>query len=144
MKTSPKESPPELLLTLPSDPVYLRALRRFLLALCQYAGFGERDAKMVALAVEETWTNVIRHAYKGCTDKTIELRAALHPDQLELVLVDHGVCCAEETFQPRKREPLEPGRLGLVLVHEVFDAVQFDGSHEGENRLHLFKRLPVR
>ena len=58
--------------------------------MAEAAGFAEATAERLALAVDEAATNVIEHAYKGATDREVELRFEDRGPEFRVELVDTG------------------------------------------------------
>src|SRR5207247_10138651 len=113
-------------------------------------GFSEPECRAVVLALDEALTNVIRHAYAGHPEGTIEVsfRRIRAPwrgasrEALEIVLVDQGRKIDRTKLRGRSLEDLRPGGLGLHFIRENMDAVEFRRT-AGRNRLRLVKFLRV-
>ena len=58
--------------------------------MAETAGFDASGGGAVALAVDEAATNVIEHAYKGATDREVELRFEDRGPDFRVELVDTG------------------------------------------------------
>jgi serine/threonine-protein kinase RsbW len=121
-----------------SDPRLLASVRGLVRTWVEDRGVAPSVVSRVVLAIDEACTNAIRHAYAGRADEVVELILREHPDALEFVLIDRGVCCPKEQQRRRELAPpdpedLRPGGLGIQLMHEVFDAVEFGTGHEGGN-----------
>ncbi|MCK5376112.1 MAG: ATP-binding protein [Acidobacteria bacterium] len=92
----------------------------------------------VVLAIDEACSNVIRHAYEGRADGTLEVRLQEEPEYLEVEVRDQGVPCPPECHERRLLEQpdsdqLQPGGLGVQLIHRVFDEVIFCPGKERGN-----------
>jgi len=132
------ENHQDVRLTVRSDPRLLgsiRSLVRGWLETCELAG---DVVDKVVLAVDEACANTIRHAYEGRCDETIEV--SLHEDggYLEFKVSDSGAPCPAECTKKRAMQPpaaddLRPGGLGVPLMHEVFDEVDFCPGATGGN-----------
>jgi serine/threonine-protein kinase RsbW len=110
------------------------------------AGFGEKDADQIALAVDEAATNVIEHAYEGATDQVVELRYEDRGEELRVDVVDHG-----RAVDPRSvpRVDLDrfvsegrKGGLGVHLMGQIMDSVTFRRSGR-RNVCCLVRRKPA-
>ncbi len=91
---------------------------------------GPEAANELVLAIDEACANAIRHSYEGRSDRPVELTLRSNDDYLEVRLCDEGVPCSPECVQRRelktpKTEELKPGGLGVQLIHQVFDHVDF-------------------
>jgi serine/threonine-protein kinase RsbW len=137
-----------LRMELPSNPDMLCVVRNALAELAAKLGFSEPECRAVVLAVDEALTNIIRHAYLGDPERTIE--ATFHRihapgegesgDALEIVLEDSGVTANPEKMCGRALEDVRPGGLGLHFIRESMDTVEFSRSN-GKNQLRLVKIL---
>jgi anti-sigma regulatory factor (Ser/Thr protein kinase) len=130
-----------LCLELSSNPAELRAVRREIEALCERVGLEEEPAGRVALAVDEAITNIIRHAYDNCPDGTIRLQARREGGCLALVLRDYGRCVDPEQIRSRDLEDIRPGGLGVHIIRECMDTVDYQPVPEGGTRLTMTKRI---
>ena len=111
----------------------------------QKAGFDERALYKIQLAVDEACANVVDHAYTGAEPGDIEVSCRLNDRLLTIRVRDWG-----EGFDlggvkdPDLKAPLEErslGGLGLFLVRQVMDEVQFTSDPEQGNELMMSKRL---
>ena len=139
-----------LKMELRSNPEMLCVVRNALGELAAKFGFSEAECRAVVLAVDEALTNIIRHAYLGDPERTIEasFRRILGQgdsrsgDALEIVLEDSGVTANPEKMCGRALEDVRPGGLGLHFIRESMDTVEFSHSN-GRNQLRLVKILHV-
>lgn len=126
-------------LRIPSDPKMLKIVRSTVAHLCQVMNFSSVDRNSVVLAVDEACSNVIKHAYQGHTDQLIRILFNLTPDQLEILLFDRGKPAAPEAIKSRDLQDIRPGGLGVHLINNVMDKVNYESSQENGNRLRLIK-----
>jgi len=132
------ENHQDVRLTVRSDPRFLgsiRSLVRGWLEACELAG---DVVDKVVLAVDEACANTIRHAYEGRCDEIIEVSLHESGGYLEFKVSDSGAPCPPEcikkmALQPPAADDLRPGGLGVPLMHEVFDEVDFCPGATGGN-----------
>jgi serine/threonine-protein kinase RsbW len=137
-----------LKMELRSNPEMLCVVRNALSELTAKLGFSESECRAVVLAVDEALTNIIRHAYLGDPERSIEAsfhwihvpEAGKSADALEIVLEDSGVTANPEKMCGRALEDVRPGGLGLHFIRESMDTVEF-GHNNGKNQLRLVKIL---
>lgn len=134
-------------LSLQADRFQLATIRNFVMQTSRDLGLNERVIQHLELAVDEACTNVVQHAYDeqgGKIEITIELLAA----GVQVVIRDWGA-----TFDPRTvpipdvTAPLQqrsPGGLGLFLMRQLMDQVDFQFDAERGNTLTMMKRLDGR
>jgi len=96
------------------------------------------------LAVEEACTNVCRHAYGGHCGE-IELSLERDEGNVEVVLRDWGAAFdPAAVYAPDVTAPLEErslGGLGLYLMRQLMDRVEFQFDEEAGNTLTMVKQL---
>lgn len=136
-----------LRMELRSSPEMLCVVRNALGELAAKLGFSDPECRAVVLAVDEALTNIIRHAYLGDPEQSIEasfrrihLGDGPSGDALEIVLEDSGVTANPEKMCGRALEDVRPGGLGLHFIRESMDTVEFSRSN-GKNQLRLVKIL---
>jgi anti-sigma regulatory factor (Ser/Thr protein kinase) len=137
----------DLHLTVRSDPKLLASVRSLVRSWVGSWDVVEKKADQVVLAIDEACTNAIRHAYEGRRDGSVELTLQAGPEYLEFQVSDTGVPCPPECTERRPLQALdgddlEPGGLGIQLIHEVFDEVDFCPGESGGNCITMkLKRL---
>jgi anti-sigma regulatory factor (Ser/Thr protein kinase) len=128
----------DLHLTVRSDPKLLGSIRSLVRGWVESCEIDSKTTNDVVLAVDEACTNAIRHAYGGRSDRTVELTLHAETHYLEFQVSDQGLPCPPECVTRRKLEApemdeLEAGGLGIQLIHEVFDEVEFCPGEDGGN-----------
>jgi serine/threonine-protein kinase RsbW len=113
----------------------------------QKAGFDERALYEIQLAVDEACANVVDHAYEGADPGDIEVSCRLDDQILTVQVRDWGTGFdLAGVADPDLDAPLEErtlGGLGLFLVRQVMDDVQFRSDPELGNELMMSKRLNI-
>lgn len=107
------------------------------------AGFGESGVFHCQMAVDEACTNVIEHAYGGEDLGDIQITCTVEPGTCQVEVFDRGEpFVPDEIPEPRLQatiEDLKPGGIGLHLMRQVMDTVEFSFTDSG-NRLLMIKR----
>ena len=96
-------------------------VRRFL----EKFPFSERQRTLMVLGVDEACTNIIRHAYQLRDDQPISLSLEGKSDAVCVRLRDYGNQAEPGTMQNRRADLIKPGGLGLHLIRNAFDQVDF-------------------
>ena len=96
-------------------------VRRFLEAF----PFSERQRTLMVLGVDEACTNIIRHAYHLRDDQLISLSLEEKSDCVCLRLRDYGKQAKPDSIKNRPRDLIKPGGLGLHLIRNAFDQVDY-------------------
>ncbi len=122
----------------------LIVIRDFVNRAAGHFGLDEKTTFDLQLAIDEACTNVIIHGYEG-QEGDIELSLGHQKDEIVIVIKDRA-----PPFDP-EAVPLPPldarledrplGGLGLYLMRQVMDEVQFDFDDERGNELTMIKRL---
>jgi serine/threonine-protein kinase RsbW len=119
-----------------SDPATLRPVRVAGEEFCREAGLAAKQVEEVGLVLNEALANVMRHQYKGATDRPIQVTFTKEGERVKINIRDWG-----EPFDPGKklpkREPpddvehLTPGGLGLICMRKLMDEVEFVPQKDG-------------
>lgn len=104
-----------------------RELRKFLDPL----KLTEETSEMLVLAVDEACANILRHAYKGSCQGNVSLTMETSKDGLEIQIRDHGKPCNPEKIRSRELEDFRPGGLGVFLIQQAFDSVEYRPQADG-------------
>ena len=96
-------------------------VRRFLKAF----PFSERQRTLMVLGVDEACTNIIRHAYHLRDDRLISLSLEGKTDCVCMRLRDYGKQAAPNSLKSRGMDLIKPGGLGLHLIRNAFDRVDY-------------------
>jgi serine/threonine-protein kinase RsbW len=110
------------------------------------AGFQGQDLYTIQVAVDEACANIVQHAYAGMEPGDLEISCHLEGTAFVVQIQDWGKSFEPDSIaDPDVEAPLEKrnlGGLGLFLMRQFMDNVQFITSPGGGNRLLMFKRLP--
>jgi serine/threonine-protein kinase RsbW len=111
----------------------------------QEAGFDEAVLYQLQLAVDEACANVVHHAYKGMEPGDIEVSCSFDEQRLVIRVRDWGRSFVpEDVPEPDVDAPLEErslGGLGLFLIRQCMDEVEFSFEDKDGNELTMTKRL---
>ncbi len=94
-------------------------------------------SEVIVLAIDEACTNIIRHAYKG-EAKPFRIEMSRLKNRLRFVLRDYGIPCEKPKIQSRDLDEIRPGGLGVHIIQQVFDLVEYSPKSRG-TRLTLEK-----
>jgi phosphoserine phosphatase RsbU/P len=121
---------------------FLPALRAWVRGVCNTACPGDSSVTdALELAVTETVSNIIRHAYEGRSDKKITIEAQAFADRMAVTIMHWGKRYRPESSRINiPNASLEHG-YGLFIISKVVDAVTyFDGLY-GADCVILEKRI---
>jgi anti-sigma regulatory factor (Ser/Thr protein kinase) len=102
--------------------------------------FSERERLLMVLGVDEACTNVIRYAYRLRDDQLISLRMEGLRKCVRMRLRDYGDKVFLHEMKGRSHDLIKPGGLGLHLIRDAFDRVDYVQKRRG-TELVLIKNL---
>jgi serine/threonine-protein kinase RsbW len=135
-------------LTVPGIFSQLDAIREFISSNAISFGFDEKTANSLALAVDETCTNLIRHAFKKNPDKDISISIEHDSEDFIISIRDKAnpfdINSAPAVNLKEYLKKMKSGGLGIQIIKMVIDDIEYipKNSTNSENTLILRKRLP--
>ena len=109
------------------------------------SGLNENQIDDVQMAVDEACTNVIKHAYRGKPNGTIDIICERRGKEFVVTIEDVGERFdLKKVARPKTGAPLSArniGGLGLFFMHKLMDRVHFDFSSGYGNRLTMVKKI---
>lgn len=125
----------------------LVTIRDFVIRTGHELGLDSATIYDLQLAVDEACTNVVRHAYGG-EGGPVELKIEATGEGVRVTVRDWGQPFDPENIpEPDVTAPLDQrplGGLGLFLMRQTMDQVEFDFDPERGNRLTMVKRIQRR
>lgn len=120
-----------LTLEMPSNAMYLCAVRCFISEVCRRHGFVDMQTSQVVLAVDEALANVMKHGYQGRPDGRITLRVMPVTDEakgpgLSFTIDDWGRQVDPATIKSRDLADIRPGGLGVHIIRQVMDSATYE------------------
>jgi sigma-B regulation protein RsbU (phosphoserine phosphatase) len=121
--------------TFPARAEALHTVREVVNNACEACGCVPEDATDIIIAVGEACQNVVRHAYKGrdAGDATLEIYCK--DGILEFRLQDSARPVDREKVKPIWPKELGPGGLGVCLIHDIMDQVDYLPPPEDQGNL---------
>ena len=118
----------------------LAPMRKFVRTFLDAFPFSERERMLMVLGVDEACTNVIRHAYQLRDDQLISLRMEGLRKCVRMRVRDWGEQIPPHEMKGRSHDVIKPGGLGLFLIRNAFDEVDYVHKRRG-TELVLTKKL---
>jgi anti-sigma regulatory factor (Ser/Thr protein kinase) len=87
--------------------------------------FSEKERTLIVLGVDEACTNIIRYAYQLRDDQLIALSMEGLRDCVRMRLRDYGQQAPLHVMKGRSHNQIKPGGLGLYLIRNAFDKVDY-------------------
>ena len=130
----------EVEITIASHPRWLRLVRQMVFEFASEVGFDPRDCQSITLAVGEAVGNVIKHSYKGRTDRKFSVSCSARDGGVQVRIEDQGEPFDPATAAIRPPDELRVGGRGLYLMNAIMDEVEF-GRVNGANVVTMRKAL---
>ncbi len=131
-------------LTLNNDIADVDALNRFQKSVYERIGLDKPTMRQMQLAVEEAVVNVMEYAYPKGTKGEITVEMTYDSKHLNVRISDQGMAfdptATESADTSLSAEDREIGGLGILLVRELVDAVDYE-RRQGRNMLTLTKTI---
>jgi serine/threonine-protein kinase RsbW len=123
-----------------SDTANLALLRECVREFLNGYPFSEKERLLMVLGVDEACTNVIRYAYRLRDDQLISLRMEGLRKCVRMRVRDWGEQVLPHEMKGRSHDIVKPGGLGLFLIRNAFDEVDYIHKRQG-TELVLTKNL---
>ncbi|MBO6792940.1 MAG: ATP-binding protein [Balneolaceae bacterium] len=131
-------------LSVDSSTKHLSEVRDFVAEHAQNVGLTEKDISEIRLAVDEAYTNIIKHAYKNRPSKPVKIEIGVDAKKLWISIMDEG-----ESFKPdeykapdilKRIKNKQRGGMGVFLIQKLMDQVQY--NRKGKmNEIRMVKNL---
>lgn len=122
---------------------HLSEVRDFVAKHATNCGFKKQDVADIRLAVDEAYTNIIKHAYKNDKQKSVDIELSYNSNKLWISLLDTGDAFDPSSYsQPDVRKKIKEkkrGGVGVYLIKKLMDDVEY--RTEGSvNEIRMTKR----
>jgi anti-sigma regulatory factor (Ser/Thr protein kinase) len=91
----------------------------------------QKERMLIVLGVDEACTNIIRYAYDLRDDQLIVLSMEGLRNCVRMRLRDYGRKTPVQEMQGRSHDAIKPGGLGLHLMRDAFDKVDYISKKRG-------------
>jgi anti-sigma regulatory factor (Ser/Thr protein kinase) len=108
-----------------SHTANLALMRNFVRKFLSRHPFSEKQRTLMVLGVDEACTNVIRYAYDLRDDQPIALSVEAMSTCVRMRLRDYGEQTPADQMRGRAHNQVKPGGLGLHLIRNAFDKVDY-------------------
>jgi serine/threonine-protein kinase RsbW len=113
----------------------LKIFREFIMQCCAEHDVPNNIVLELKLAVDEACTNIIQHGYKGMDPGSIILAFRIESERILVQITDFGhIFEPAEASKPDMEAALEDrelGGLGLFLIYQTMDNIDYQTSEEG-------------
>jgi len=137
----PKKETKSIDLSIKSHPENLKRVRSLITSALLITRISEQDSQNIILAVVEACANIIKHGYKNDYNQKIDLFIKLETKSLTISIIDNGSKFDINTIEPRDVYEIKPGGLGIHIIKQVMDIVEYSQTPQGLNKIKMVKKL---
>lgn len=124
---------------------HLAEVRDFVAKHASDCGFSQEDVADIRLAVDEAYTNIMKHAYKNDEQKSVDIELGYNSNEFWISLLDTG-----DAFDPtnyskpdvrKKIKEKKRGGVGVYLIRKLMDEVEYH-TQGPVNEIRMTKNKP--
>jgi len=130
-------------LSIVSHPENLKSIRKILKDIMSKTSLSKEDSGCVILAVDEACSNIIRHGYKNDYEQKIDLTIKLKTNLLTISILDNGIRFDKDSIKDRDIDEIKPGGLGIYIITQVMDQVEYIRTSDGFNKIKMVKNFKI-
>ena len=128
-------------LSIMSHPKNLKDVRKAIKEIMSKTSLSKEDSGCIILAIDEACSNIIKHGYKNEYNRKIDLNFRLEPNLLTTSIIDNGIKFDKNSIKIRNITEIKPGGLGMNIINQVMDKVEYTRTPEGFNIIKMVKKL---
>lgn len=122
---------------------HLAEVRNFVAKYASEFGFKKQDVADIRLAVDEAYTNIIKHSYKNDDQKSVNIELGYNSNEFWISLLDTGEAFDPSHYtEPDVRQQIKEkkrGGVGVYLIRKLMDDVEY--THKGSmNEIRMIKK----
>jgi serine/threonine-protein kinase RsbW len=130
-------------LSVQASTAYLAKVRRFVATEARMFGFDKQQISDIQLAVDEAFTNIIKHAYKNNAAQTVQISLHYNGDTFWVSLIDTGRSFSLDEYEKpdikQRIKQKKRGGVGVYLIQKLMDEVTY--RHNGKvNEICMLKK----
>lgn len=108
---------------------HLADVRNFVARHAADLGFKKQDVADIRLAVDEAYTNIIKHSYKNDPQKSVDITLGYDEDRFWVSLKDTGDAFDPSNYRKpdieRSIKKRKKGGVGVYLIRKLMDEVTY-------------------
>ena len=108
---------------------HLAEVRDFVAKHASEFGFAQQDVEDIRLAVDEAYTNIIKHAYEFDEHKSVDIELGYNSNKFWISLLDTGDAFDPSDYsKPDVRQKIKEkkrGGVGVYLIRKLMDDVEY-------------------
>lgn len=119
-------------------------MRNFVQKYVQQFDVNKNNLDEIILAVDEAYTNIIKHAYNNDPNQTVKIELGTSTDILWVRLSDTGYHFNADEYQPpdllNRIKNKQRGGMGVYLINKLMDSVEYSSAGK-TNTILMRKRI---
>ena len=127
-----------------SSTQHLQEVRSLVQTYVSHCDVNKDEIAEIILAVDEAYTNIIKHAYKNEPNHTIEIELGTSSGSFWIRLSDTGHHFNADKYQPpnllKRIKNKERGGMGVYLINKLMDSVEYSSTGK-TNTILMRKRI---
>jgi anti-sigma regulatory factor (Ser/Thr protein kinase) len=124
-----------------SHPENLKRIRAAISGAMEGTKISKKDSDRIVLAVDEACSNIIKHCCRRDRTRKIDLTIEADHEKLIISIIDNGPRFDISKIQSRDINEIKPGGLGIHIMKQIMDFVEYSHTPEGLNRVRLIKKF---
>jgi len=112
-----------------ASTAYLAEVRNFVAHHALAHGIPEKDISEIRLAVDEAYTNIIKHAFKNKPKKPVNIEIGFEDGLIWITITDEGESFDPSTYSEpdllKRIKNKQRGGMGVYLIRKLMDQVQY-------------------
>lgn len=123
---------------------HLAEVRDFVAEYAFECGFTDKQVQDIRLAVDEAYTNIIKHAYKFDSTRKVDIELGVEGENFYVSLFDEGISFDINSYKkPDLSEKLKQkkrGGFGVYLIKQLMDNVEYH-TEGSQNEIKMVKKI---
>lgn len=130
-------------MTVEASTEHLSEVRDFVAEHAAAFGFNQQEVADIRLAVDEAYTNIIKHAYQNNADETVEIELGYDNTKFWVTLLDTGNTFDVSTYSKpnicQRIKEKKRGGVGVYLIRKLMDDVEYQ-TEDATNTIRMTKK----
>lgn len=130
-------------MTVEASTEHLSEVREFVAKHAAAFGFNQQEVADIRLAVDEAYTNIIKHAYQNNADETVEIELGYDNTKFWITLLDTGNTFDVSTYSKpnicQRIKEKKRGGVGVYLIRKLMDDVEYQ-TEDATNTIRMTKK----
>ncbi len=122
----------EHILSVSASTEHLSQIRDFVANYAHAFGFTDDEVGDIRLAVDEAYTNVVKHAYRYDSSKQVHIKIGSNDKEFWISITDYGLPYDPSTYvEPNIKQSIKNkrrGGVGIYLIRKLMDKVEYKKS----------------